>query len=67
MQFKSFSLQPIFLYDIIITILKYAVVMVGTETLLKMTLPAFIFGGVGGGIYGRITSQFNPSGNFIGI
>lgn len=47
--------------------LKHVVGMVGTETLLRMTLPAFILGGVGGGIYGRLSSQFNPNGNFIGI
>ena len=47
--------------------LKYVVGMVGTETLLRMTLPASILGGVGGGIYGRLSSQFNPNGNFIGI
>ena len=47
--------------------LKHVVGMVGTETLLRMTLPAFILGGVGGGIYGRLSSHFNPNGNFIGI
>lgn len=47
--------------------LKHVVGMVGTETLLRMTLPAFLLGGVGGGIYGRLSAQFNPNGNFIGI
>ena len=47
--------------------LKHVVSMVGTETLLRMTLPAFVLGGVGGGIYGRLSAQFNPNGNFIGI
>jgi hypothetical protein len=46
--------------------LKHVVGMVGTETLLRMTLPAFLLGGVGGGIYGRLSAQFNPNGNFIG-
>ena len=47
--------------------LKHVVGMVGTETLLRMTLPAFLLRGVGGGIYGRLSAQFNPNGNFIGI
>ena len=47
--------------------LKHIVYMVGTETLLRIALPALILGGVGGGIYGRLSSQFNPNGNFIGI
>ena len=47
--------------------LKHVIGMVGTETLLRMTLPAFILGGVGGGIYGRLSSYFNSNGNFIGI
>lgn len=47
--------------------LKHVIGMVGTETLLRMTLPAFLLGGVGGGIYGRLSAQFNPNGNFIGI
>ena len=38
----------------------------GNESLLRMTLPAFFIGGVGG-IYGRNSSHFNPNGNFIGI
>ena len=46
--------------------LKHVVGMVGTETLLRMTLPVIAFGGVGG-IYGRISSHFNTNGNFIGI
>ena len=37
------------------------------ESLIRMTLPAFLLGGVGGGIYGRLSAQFNPNGNFIGI
>ena len=41
--------------------------MVGIETLLRMTLPAFLIGGIVGGIYGRISSYFNPNGDFIGI
>ena len=47
--------------------LKHVLGMVGTETLFRMTLPVFILGGVGGGIYGRLSSHFNPNGNFIGI
>ena len=47
--------------------LKHVIGMVGTETLLRMTLPAMIIGGVGGGIYGRISEIFNPYGNFVGI
>ena len=47
--------------------LKHVVGMVGAETLVRMTLPAFIIGGVGGGIYGRISSYFNPNGDFIGF
>ena len=47
--------------------LKHVVGMVGTKTLLRMTLPVFILGGVGGGIYGRLSSYFNPNGNFIGF
>ena len=46
--------------------LKHVVILAGKETLLRMTLPVVILGGVGG-IYGRISSQFNPNGNFIGI
>ena len=46
---------------------KHVVGMVGAETLVRMTLPAFIIGGVGGGIYGRISSYFNPNGDFIGF
>ena len=47
--------------------LKHVVSMVGTETLLRMTLPAFAIGGIGGGIYGRISEFFNPEGSFFGI
>ena len=47
--------------------LKYVGCMVGAETLIRMTLPAFVLGGLGGGIYGRISSYFNPNGDFIGI
>lgn len=47
--------------------LKHVVLLVGKETLLRMTLPAFALGGVGGGIYGRISEYFNPNGNFIGV
>lgn len=43
--------------------LKHLVGMV----LLRMTLPAFILGGVVGGIYGRLSSHFNPNENFVGI
>lgn len=39
----------------------------GKESLIRMTLPAFLLRGVGGGIYGRLSAQFNPNGNFIGI
>ena len=39
----------------------------GTESLLRMILPSVIIVGVGGGIYGRLSAQFNPNGNFIGI
>jgi hypothetical protein len=39
----------------------------GKESLLRMTLPAFFIGGVGGGIYGRISEYCNPYGNFIGF
>lgn len=39
----------------------------GTESLLRMTLPAFLLGGVGGGLYGRISNTFNKNGNFIGF
>ena len=46
--------------------LKHIVGMVGIETLLRMSLPAFLLGGVGG-IYGILSTQFNPKGNFIGI
>ena len=47
--------------------LKHIVGMVGIETLLRMSLPAFLLGGVGEGIYGILSAQFNPKGNFIGI
>ena len=47
--------------------LNHVVSMVGTETLLRMTLPALVIGGVGGGIYGRISDVLNPNGYFIGI
>ena len=46
--------------------LKHVVGMVGTESLLRMTLPTFILGGVGG-LYDRISEYFNPNRNFIGI
>ena len=41
--------------------------MVGEKSLRRMILPTIAFGGAGGGIYGRISSRFNPNGNFIGI
>ena len=47
--------------------LKHVVDMVGKESLLRMMLPPIIIGGVGGGIYGRISSHFNPNGNLVGI
>ena len=47
--------------------LKHVVMIAGKESLLRMTLPAFFVGGVGGGIYGRISEYCNPYGNFIGI
>ena len=47
--------------------LKHVFIMVGTESLLRMTLPAMVIGGIGGGIYGRVSEFFNPNGNFIGI
>ena len=39
----------------------------GKEALLRMTLPSFFIGGIGGGIYGRISKYCNPFGDFIGI
>ena len=39
----------------------------GTESLLRMILPSVIIGGVGGGLYGRISNTFNKNGNFIGF
>ena len=39
----------------------------GKESLLRMTLSAFFIGGVGGGLYGRISNTFNKNGNFIGF
>ena len=47
--------------------LKHIFGMVGTETLLRMTLPTFVIGGFGGGIYNGISSYFNKAGNFVGI
>ena len=47
--------------------LKYVVTLVGKETLLRMTLPAFFVGGIGGGLYGRISEYLNPNGDFIGF
>ena len=47
--------------------LKHVVMIAGKESLLRMTLPVFFVGGVGGGIYGRISEYCNPYGNFIGI
>ena len=47
--------------------LKYVGALAGKESLIRMTLPTFILGGVGGGLYGRISEYFNPNGNFIGI
>ena len=47
--------------------LKHVFGMVGTETLLRMTLPPFIIGGIGGGLYGRLSSFFNADGDFIGF
>lgn len=47
--------------------LKNVFSMVGTETLLRMTLPAFVIGGIGGGIYGRFSDVLNPDGYFFGI
>lgn len=35
--------------------------------LTMVAVPAFLLGGVGGGIYGILSAQFNPKGNFIGI
>ena len=35
--------------------------------LTTVVVPAFLLGGVGGGIYGILSTQFNPKGNFIGI
>ena len=45
--------------------LKHVVGMVGMESLLKMTLPGIFLGGIGGGIYARLSSSLNPNGNFI--
>ena len=47
--------------------LKHVVSMVGTETLLRMTIPALVIGGVGGGAYGRLSEFLNPNGYFVGI
>ena len=47
--------------------LKHAVSMVGAESLLKMIIPALVLSGIGGGIYGRISSQYNKQGKFFGI
>ena len=47
--------------------LKHVASMIGTESLLRMTLPSFFIGGVGGGVYGRISSYFNSHKSFVGI
>ncbi len=47
--------------------LKYVGILAGKEALLRMTLPSFFIGGIGGGIYGRISKYYNPFGDFIGI
>ena len=47
--------------------LKHVVCIAGTESLLRMILPSVIIGGVGGGLYGRISNTFNKNGNFIGF
>ena len=47
--------------------LKSVIDMAGKETLLEMTLPTFVLGGIGGGIYGRLSQHFNPNGYFIGL
>lgn len=41
--------------------------LVGLKSVLKLAIPPIIFGGFGGGIYGRISSFYNPNGNFVGI
>lgn len=46
--------------------LKNIMLIAGKEALLKMIIPVIILGGAGG-IYGRLSSSFNPNGNFIGI
>ena len=47
--------------------LKHVVGMVGMKSLLEMTLPGIFLGGIGGGIYARLSSSLNPNGNFIGF
>ena len=42
--------------------LKHSIGMLGVETLLRMTMPALVIGGVGGGLYGRFS---DTNGNFI--
>lgn len=47
--------------------LKHVVGMVGMKSLLEMTLPGILLGGIGGGMYARASSIINPNGNFIGF
>lgn len=47
--------------------LKHVVGMVGMKSLLEMTLPGILLGGIGGGLYARASSIINPNGNFIGF
>lgn len=37
------------------------------NSLFRMIIPGILLGGIGGGIYARLSSGFNPNGNFIGI
>ena len=47
--------------------LKHVVGMIGMNSLFRMIIPGILLGGIGGGIYARLSSGFNPNGNFIGI
>ena len=47
--------------------LKHVVGMIGVNSLFRMIIPGILLGGIGGGIYARLSSGFNPNGNFIGI
>ena len=47
--------------------LKHVIPMVGLESILKMIIPAFVLSGIGGGIYGKLSAQYNKQGEFFGI